>query len=177
MDMDPENHGQWLHFHLQKCYTPYMDAMACLVDIKDKEISKMKHEAGPEGWKHIEKKWIHDVARQVGENKAKQMWEMSTNFKEIFEKTRQRDGHLYGEPTTATASGGAADNNNTALPRTMAEIMADGNVASINSGPPRNLAHERIETLMAMAKQKQLQQQRENEEKKSFWPFGGSSST
>jgi hypothetical protein len=177
LDKDPDDQPAWLHFHLQKCYTPYMDAMACLVNLKDREISKWKQDAGPEGWKLIEKKWIHDTAQKVGENKAKMMWELSTNFKEMFEKTRQRDGHLYGEqptPDNNAATSTSSSSSATALPRSMAEVMGMADLPNFQTGPPRNSSHERLETLMARAKQKQLQEQREREEaKKSFWAFGG----
>jgi hypothetical protein len=188
LDKDPENQSMWLQYHLQKCYTPYMDAMGCLVNVKDREVSKWKQEAGPDGWKLIEQKWIHDAARKVGENKAKMMWELTTNFKQIFDNTRQRDGHLYGEQPTEPDKNNNSTTTSTStateLPTSMIEIMGMGDLPSYQTGVPKNSSHERLETLMARAKQNQLQQQqqqREREEamaKKSFWTsFGGGSAS
>lgn len=100
--MDPENHNRWMHYHLQKCYTPYQDGVGCIVNVQDKEIQKMKKEAGPKGWELVKEKFIQDHAKKVGGREAKRLWEMSTNLKEIHEKSRQQYGHLYGEAKSPT---------------------------------------------------------------------------
>ncbi|CAB9507667.1 expressed unknown protein [Seminavis robusta] len=146
-DKDPENHAQWRHYHLQRCYTPYMDALGCVVNWRDKEVQKMKREAGPEGWKILQDRWIHDVAQNVGATKAKHLWEMSTNMKELYEQARQREGPMYGEqpPPPGTFT------------------------------PANNPQHDQLESFLAQAKRRQLQKEQEREEvksQKSFWSFG-----
>jgi tRNA nucleotidyltransferase (CCA-adding enzyme) len=77
--------------------------VGCVLAVQDKEIQKMKQEAGPEGWALIKEKFIQDHAKQVGAHEAKRMWEMSTNLKEMHEKQRREYGYMYGE--------GKANNN------------------------------------------------------------------
>jgi len=140
--MDPDDQMEWFHYHLQKCYTPYMDAVGCVVNVGDKEIQSMKKEAGPEGWSAIQQKFIQDAARTAGETKARMMWEMATNMKEIHEKTRQRDGHLFGEKSSTPPP--LSNNNNNvsraSTPSTLNDVAEAMGVSEYlynkNNGPP-----------------------------------------
>lgn len=178
--MDPDDHMEWFHYHLQKCYTPYMDAVGCVVNVGDKEIQKMKKEAGPEGWKVIETKFIQDAARTAGETKARMMWEMATNMKEIHEKTRQRDGHLFGETPSSQPQPSSNNNNNSRTTTTslndVAEAMGVSEyLVNKNNGPPTKQSHLEVEEMFRFAREQEIKQQMKEaaeKEKKPFWRFG-----
>lgn len=174
---DPDDHNQWFHHHLQKCYTPYMDAVGCLYNIADKEVRKMKREAGPEGWKRLEADFVADTAKSVGETKAKMMWELSTNLKQIHETTRRRDGHLFGEtPRSTKNTKNVGSNNNSQQqqqqPRNMAEAMGLSGTAAAKR------SQLEVEDMFSTAKKVELKEQMVEAKKKenaSFWKFGSSS--
>ena len=127
-----------------------MDAMGCVVDIADKEIQQMKQDAGPEGWNFLKTKFIQDAARTMGENKARTLWEYSTNIKEIHEKSRQRDGPLFGEQPAA-------------------------NTNTTNNNDAKNNSHMEVERMLRMIKEQEVRERMKKEEeneKKPFWRFG-----
>jgi len=179
--MDPDDQMEWFHYHLQKCYTPYMDAVGCVVNVGDKEIQSMKKEAGPEGWSAIQQKFIQDAARTAGETKARMMWEMATNMKEIHEKTRQRDGHLFGEKSSTPPP--LSNNNNNvsraSTPSTLNDVAEAMGVSEYlynkNNGPPTKQSHLEVEEMFRFAREQEVKQQMKEaieKEKKPFWRFG-----
>ena len=179
-DSDPNNHTQWFHYHLQKCYTPYMDAVGCLYSVTDKEVQKMKREAGPEGWKQLEATFIADTAKSVGENKARMMWELSTNLKEIHETTRQRDGHLFGEqPKPGTHAGNTTQQQQQQQqqqPRNLAEAMGVSKYTNKQTPVANKRSHLEVEDMFATAKREELKEKmmeaKKEQQSKSFWKFG-----
>jgi hypothetical protein len=161
-----------------------MEAMGCLFAITDREVQKMKKEAGAEGWKQIETWFINDAAKTAGENNAKMMWELANNLKKVHETTRQRDGPLFGEHTRS-----GSRNNNSASeeqePRTIrprpfsiAEAMGVNEVAFSSQGTGSTAkdkkSHAEVEDMFFVAKEEELKErvQREDPRKKSFWSFG-----
>ena len=186
--LDPENNKEWLHFHLQKCYTPYMDALGCLFAITDKEVQKMKKEAGAEGWKKIESWFINDTAKTTGEKNAKMMWELATNLKQIHELTRRRDGPLFGEYHHRGDGGDGGEGDPRTIrsrPFSLAEALGVNDVnaqkkqsgesgASTNS---RSKPYMEVEDMFAVAKEEEIKERmqlerQESQKKKSFWSFG-----
>jgi len=183
---DPQTAGgnEWFHYHLSKCYTPYMDAVGCLHNITDKEVQKMKRELGSDGWKKMKETFIHDAAKKVGENKAKMMWELSTNMKEIHERTRKRDGPLFGESplsvqkqnqSTTTAAAAAAAAATLPPPRCLSEAIGLSSPVS-TTGNKQEQDQVEVENMFAAAKRVQLNEnkvkQQQEQNKSIFGKFG-----
>lgn len=150
--------------------------MGCLFSITDREIQKMKEEAGADGWKKIEAWFINDVAKTAGENNAKKMWELTTNLKQIHETTRRRDGHLFGEKRPEN-NGSDESQNIRPRPFTLAEAMGINDVKDSKNTTSQKKSHLEVESIFAIAKEEEIRErsQQEKEKKKSWWRFGSSS--
>lgn len=138
--LDPENLTQWMHYHMHKCYTPYQDAIGCVLGVQQKEIQNLRNQAGPEGWEAIKARFIRENAPKMGLAKAKQSWEYQTNMKEIHDRARERDGHMFGE------------------------VHNNSSTSVIN-----NPSHREVENLFATAKLMELQEAKLKAQNKKPW--------
>ena len=158
-----------------------MDAVGCLYGVADKETQKMKREAGPEGWKQLKEQFIAKTAKSVGENKARMMWELSTNLKEIHETTRQRDGHLFGEHNYQPKQNNddtsdARTTQQQPQPRNLSEAMGVAKYTSQQTATVSNPSHLEVEDMFARATRAELNKKmveaKKSEQSKPFWKFG-----
>ena len=157
-----------------------MDAIGCMYGQMDAEIQQLKREAGPEGWQQMKEKFITDNAKSVGENQARMMWEFQTNIKDIHERTRQRDGHLFGEKNyrggdaTSTPQQQQMQQQQLPPPRDLEEAMGLNLYTSPQTAAVANPSHQEVENMMASITRAELNKRKEQAKKKekSFWKFG-----